>query len=77
MPDFTLLSYVTAAIVGAVAGIKALVPSINGYVTVAVAIILGVAAGFIGIPGVTWFWGLVGSLAAVGGVTIAGKIGGK
>jgi len=77
MPDLTLVAFIGSAIVGVVEGIKRLIPSVNGYVTVVIAGILGLLSGFAGIAGVNWFWGLIAGLAAAGGVTIATKIGGK
>jgi len=51
--------------------LKRLLPqAINGWVTIVVAAVLGILAGFAGISGVNWFSGLLIGLAAAGGVRV-------
>jgi len=66
---------VGAAIVGIVQGVKSLVPQVNGIVTVILAAVLGLLAGFAGMGGLNWLTGLAIGLAAVGTTTLASKIG--
>lgn len=68
---------VGAAIVAIVEAIKRVVPFVTGWVTVVLAGILGLGAGFAGLGGLDWLSGLLVGLAAAGTVKTATAIGGK
>lgn len=68
---------VGTAIVGITEAIKRLIPSVNGYVTIIVAAVLGILAGFAGFGSLNWLSGLAVGLASAGTVTVATAVGGK
>lgn len=71
MTEVTLV----AAIIAIVKAVKDQVPQVNGLVTVVLAIILGGAAGYLGLDGINVQQGVVLGLSAVGANTVAGTIG--
>jgi transketolase C-terminal domain/subunit len=66
---------VGAAIIAVTEAIKRAVPQVSGIVTIAVAALLGVAAGLAGLGGLNWLSGLAVGLASSGTVNVASKIG--
>lgn len=65
---------VGAAIVAVTEAIKRIVPQVSGVVTIAVAALLGLAAGFAGLGGLNWLSGLAVGLASSGTVTVVSKV---
>ena len=58
-------------------GLKKAFPGITGYITIALAAVLGLLAGVAGIEGLTWFTGLLVGLGAAGGIKVATSFSGK
>lgn len=66
-------SLLVLAIIGAVTTLK-LSGVVNGWVTVAVAIVLGIVAGIGQVEGLNVFTGLLTGLSALGVATVADRI---
>lgn len=66
---------VVAIIIGLVQAIKTYLPKVNGIVTVIVAVVLGGAAGYFNLEGLTILTGVYSGLGACGLVTLAEKVG--
>ncbi len=71
--------FIGAVIIGLTQGIKYLIPNITGWVTILVAIIVGVIVALtdqlIGVTDISVAQGLMIALASVGATTVASKIG--
>jgi hypothetical protein len=62
----------TAAIIGATAAIKQVFPEkVYGFVTIIVAVLLGLIAGLTGFQDLTWVTGIFSAFIAVGTVHVA------
>ena len=61
---------VSAVIIALVKAVKEYVPQVHGVVTVILAGVLGAAAGYLGLEGLTVQSGLIAGLSAVGVVTV-------
>ncbi len=61
------------AIIGAISALK-MTGKVSGWVTIAIAVVLGGLAGYGGVEGLTIITGILTGLAAVGASTIADRI---
>ena len=61
------------AIIGAISALK-MTGKVSGWVTIAIAVVLGGLAGYGGVEGLTVITGILTGLAAVGASTIADRI---
>ena len=68
---------VAAAIVAIVKAVKEVYPALNGLLTVALAVLLGVGAGYLGLEGLNITAGVLVGLSAVGAVTVADRVSGQ
>ena len=61
------------AIIGAISALK-MTGKVSGWVTIAIAVVIGALAGYGGVEGLTIITGILTGLAAVGASTIADRI---
>ena len=61
------------AIIGAISALK-MTGKVSGWVTIAIAVVIGTLAGYGGVEGLTIITGILTGLAAVGASTIADRI---
>jgi Mg2+/citrate symporter len=61
------------AIIGAISALK-MTGKVSGWVTIAIAVVIGALAGYGGVEGLTIITGILTGLAAVGAVTVADEI---
>lgn len=66
-----------AVIIAVVEAVKRKYPAVTGLLTVLLAAVLGVLAGYLGLLDLTVQSGLLAGLSAVGVSTVAGKVSGK
>jgi hypothetical protein len=68
-------SLLVLAVAGVVTFVKHVFPDkVSGWVTVVLALVAGVAAGYAGIEGLNPFTGILTALAAIGGMTAVDRV---
>ena len=65
---------VSAGIIAVVRAIKEVIPTVNGVVTILVAVVLGGLAGYFNIQGLDLVSGVIAGLGAVGVTTVADRV---